>query len=146
MSNINLSRYFTCFSTKPPCNENILKYIRIFFFPFMMLPLIANADDTVPSGKKTPMYIINRSKDTTAIVLTSEELVYRSGCIVIPYNKGNKLMGFFRPAAFTIYEFHSDVCNSLDGIKQEHFRIQPPSAVKSQVTLTGRKPQIQYGD
>lgn len=52
MSNINLSRYFTCFSTKLSCNEIVMKYIKIFFFPFMMLSLIANADDSVPSGKK----------------------------------------------------------------------------------------------
>ncbi|TYL41057.1 hypothetical protein [Dickeya sp. ws52] len=86
------------------------------------------------------------SKNTIAIILTSEELVYRSGCTVIPYNKGKKFMGFFLPAAFTIYEYSSDECNFHDGIKQEHFRIQPPSAVKSQVILTGRKPKIQYGD
>ncbi|QOL14710.1 hypothetical protein [Dickeya dianthicola] len=146
MSNINLSRYFTCFSKKPSYSETITKHIRTFFLPFMMFSLIANADDTVSSGKRTPMYIINMSKDTIAIVLTSEKLVYRSSCTVIPYNKGNKLMGFFYPAAFTVYEFSSDECNFHDGIKQEHFRIQPPSAVKSQVILTGRKPKIQYGD
>ncbi|MFB1118614.1 hypothetical protein RF240_20985 [Dickeya dadantii] len=145
MSNINLSRYFTSFSTKLSFNEIVMKYIRIFFFPFMMLPLIANADDTVPSGKKAPMYIINMSKDTIAIVLTSEELAYRSRCTVIPYNNG-KFMGLFGPAAFTVYESTAELCDYNDSIKQEHFRFKPPSAVKSKVILTGRKPRIQYGN